>query len=593
MGQFFKFLFASCLGVILAMLVVGGIGLIVVTSFASSADKPPKIRPNTVIKLTFDQPIPDRTNNVQYTGFDPNASEVVGLQDMLRLIEHAKDDDNIKGIYIESTGMASTGWASANALHDALADFKDSGKFIVSYSDYYTQGVYYMSSTADQIIANPFGIIDFRGIAAQVPFFKEMLDKIGVDMQVLYAGKFKSATEPYRRTDMSEENKLQVREYLTAIYDTFLSNINETRDIPVAELHRIADEFAAFQPSDAVELGIIDAAGYQEDAVKFMREKMGLDDDEEVRMISIEKYFASKPFEEDFSIKDKIAIVYAEGTIIDGKGEYGSVGSKRYTDILQDIRDNDRVKAVVLRVNSPGGSTTASERLLHQVNLLKDAGKPVIVSMGDYAASGGYFISCTADTILAEPNTLTGSIGVFIAFPSVQELLNDKIGITFDTVKTGAYAAGLNPVFDLSEAEKRKLQAKADTEYEAFLNRVAEGRGMTRDQVHEIAQGRVWTGAKAKELGLVDEVGDLEKSLEIAANMAGLEQYRILEYPRTKDPFQQLIESFMEDNEFNVSNEQILRMKLGDWYPHYKMLKEMHDAQGGVQARLPFVIPFE
>ncbi len=592
MGQFFKFLLASCLGVFLAMIVIFGIGFAVIAGIANSANKPAKISPNTVLRLTFDQPIPDRTNNIQVTSFSPNDGEIIGLQDMLRLIERAKDDDNIKGIFIESVGMNSTGWATANALHDALADFKDSGKFIVAYSDYYSQGIYYLASNADYIVANPLGIVDFRGIAAEVPFFKEMLDKIGVDVQVFYAGKFKSATEPYRRTNMSEENKLQVREYLDAIYETFLTDIAEARNMDVTALRKISNDYAAFQPNDAAELRVIDAVGYRDDVLQFMRKKMGLGEKESVKTTSIQNYLASNPLDKDYSVKNKIAIVYAEGTIVDGKGEYGSTGSKRYVDILQDIRKNDRIKGVVLRVNSPGGSVTASENILREVNLLKEAGKPVVVSMGDYAASGGYYIACVGDTIVAEENTLTGSIGVFITIPNMQGLLNDKLGITFDTVRTGDFSVGITPVFAMNEAEKQKIQAMTNATYEAFLQRVADGRGMTRDQVHEIAQGRVWTGAKAKELGLVDVVGDLNTSLEIAANLAGIEQYRIEEYPRTKDPFQQLLESLLNEDKMMVSQEQLIRMKLGNWYPYYKTLQEVHDTRG-VQARLPFVIPVE
>lgn len=591
MGQFFKFLFASCLGVFLALIALFGIGVAVIAGIASNAEKPAEIKPNTVLHLKFDQVIPDKTNNVQVTSFNPNDDKIVGLQDMLRLIEHAKDDDKIKGIFIESVGL-SAGWASSDMLHDALQDFKDSGKFITSYADLYTQGSYYVASTADYIVVNPLGYVDFRGISAQVPFFKNMLDNIGVKVQVFYAGKFKSATEPYRRTNMSDESKLQVRAYLDEIYASFLSDISASRNIDIDELRKIADDYAAFQPEKAAELKVVDAAGYRDDVLAYMRDKIGLDEGEKVRMTSLENYFASNPLDKNYSVKDKIAIVYAEGTIIDGKGEYGSTGSTKYVDILQDVRKDDRVKAVVLRVNSPGGSVTASENIWREVKLLKESGKPVVVSMGDYAASGGYYIACIGDKIVAEPNTLTGSIGVFLTIPSIQGLLNDKIGINMDTVKTGKYSVGISPLMDVDADEGKILQASADATYEVFLKRVAEGRGMTRDQVNEIAQGRVWTGTKGKEIGLVDEVGDMDRALEIAAELAGLESYRTTEYPRTKDPFQQFIESFMQEDEMSVSTDQLVRMKLKDWYPYYKTMKDIHDTRG-VQARLPFVIPFK
>ncbi len=592
MGQFFKFLLASCLGVFLAMIALVGIGTIIIASIVSSAEKPPRIEPNTVLHLTFGQQVPEKTNNIQVFTFDPNQDKILGLQDMLRAIEQAKSDDNIKGIFLEAPNGVAAGLATSSKLREALHDFKSSGKFIVAYSDYYTQGAYYLATTADEIIVNPMGLIDFRGFSSEIPFFKNLFDKIGLKMEIFYAGKYKSATEPYRRINMSEENRFQVREYLNQIYADFLQNISKSRGLSVAELHKIANGYEAFHPDDALRLKMVDKVGYRDDALNALREKLGLEKEEKVKLASIEKYFQGNPPKTDYKVKDKVAIVYAEGTILDGKTEYGSVGSQNYAKILQEVRKDSRVKAVVLRINSPGGSTIASENIWYELKQIKDAGKPIIVSMGDYAASGGYYIACLADSIVAEPNTLTGSIGVFATIPIVQGLMNDKLGINFDTVKTGNFANGISPVFQMSEGEKKILQARTDKTYELFLQRVAEGRGMTRDQVHEIAQGRVWTGLKAKEIGLVDELGDLDKALEIAANVAGIEGYRVTEYPRTKDPFQQFLESFLEPEESTIRTDQMIKNKFGDWYPYYQTLKEIHDTKG-VQARLPFVIPFK
>lgn len=589
MGQFFKFLFASCLGVFLALIALFGIGMIVLSSIASSVDKPEKISPNTVLHLTFEQPIPEKTNNIQVVSFNPQQDKILGLQDMLRAIEQAKTDDNIKGIFLEAPMGINGGLTTTTVLRETLEDFKSGGKFVIAYSDYYTQGSYYLATTADEIIVNPMGFVDFRGFAATIPFFKNLMDKLDIKAQVFYAGKFKSATEPYRRTNMSEESKMQTREYLNQIYQNFLTEIATDRGIPVADLHKIADQYQAFHTDEALRLKMVDKVGYRDDAMAALREKLGLGEKENVKLAKIERYFKANPPSSDYNVKDKIAVVYAEGTILDGKTEYGTIGSENYSKILKDVLKDDRVKAVVLRVNSRGGSTVASENIWYDIMEIKKAGKKVVVSMGDYAASGGYYISCLADTIVAEPSTLTGSIGVFAIIPSIQGLLNNKLGINFDTVKTASLAHGITGIYDLNETEKKILQARTDKSYELFLQRVADGRNMTRDQVHEIAQGRVWTGEKAKEIGLVDALGGLDEAMEIAKNMAGLESYRVTEYPRTKDPFQQFLETFLEQE--SVASDQVIKTKLGDWYPYYKMLQEIHDSKG-VQARLPFIIPF-
>mgnify|MGYP005838549631 FL=1 len=590
MGQFFKFLLASCLGVFLALIALFGIGAIVIAGIANRADKPAKVQPNSVLHLTFPQPVPEKTNNIQVVSFKPSDSKIMGLHDMLRALEQAQADDNIKGVFLDAPNGVLAGMATVNSLRDALEAFHAAGKFIVAYGDYYTQGSYYLATTSDAIVLNPNGLVDFRGFSAQVPFYKNMFDKIGLSIEVFYAGKYKSATEPFRRTNMSAESREQVREYLEDTYGEFLADIARTRGKNVAEIRSLADSYAGFQPDKALEAGVVDELGYREDAMKFMRGRLGLKDDEKVKLVTLTNYFKSNPLKPDYSVKDKIAIVYAEGTILDGKAEYGSVGSTNYLKILQEVRRDKRVKAVVLRVNSPGGSAIASENIWYEVQQIKNSGRPVVVSMGDYAASGGYYIACLADTIVAEPVTLTGSIGVFSTIPNAQKMLNDKLGINFDTVSTGPFSTGITPVITMSEAERKLLQARTDQSYEFFLQRVAEGRGMSRDKVHEIAQGRVWTGLRAKEIGLVDEIGDLNRALEIAANMAGMSKYRITEYPRTKEPFQQFLESLTGGDEAAVET-LLLRQKFGDWYPYYQTLKEIHDAKG-VQARLPFVIPF-
>lgn len=590
MGQFWKFLFASCLGVFLAMILMTVIGITIISSIASSAEKPPKVSPNTVLHLKFENAIPEKTNNVEEIAFSLKETKVVGLTDILKVLKEAKEDDNIKGILIE-TDAISSGLATARVVRNGLVDFKKSGKFVYAYGEYCSQGAYYMASVADQVWVNPQGMIDFRGFAQVIPFFKNMLDKIGVKMEVFYAGKFKSATEPFRRTDMSPENRQQTREYLDEAYRIFLEDIAANRKMSVAELKGIADGYLATDPTDAKRLKMIDATAHRDEVMSKIRQKLGLKEGDKVNLLKLEDYFLSRPPATDYSTKDKIAVVYAEGNIVDGKGDVGSIGDEKYTKVLQQVRSDSRVKAVVLRVNSGGGSSLASENILQEVKLLQQSGRTVIVSMGDYAASGGYYIAASADTIVAEPNTLTGSIGVFSIFPVAKELLNNKLGITVDTVKTGRFAQGLTPFYEPSPEEAKILQNLTNRTYETFLQRVSEGRNMTRDQVNEIAQGRVWTGTKAKQLGLVDLLGGLDDAVKIAAQKAGVKNYRTVEYPYIKDSWQRLLDEVMGQSE-EVRTERMMKKSLRDWYPYYKFAKEIQDSKG-VQARLPFMIPFK
>ncbi len=588
MKQFFKFIFASCLGVILASGVVFLIGALVVSSLAGKENKPKSIHPNTLLKISFNQPIPELTNNLEMNPFDLKNQQILGLNDIVKTIEYAKTDNKIKGILLDLQSLG-TGVATASVLRDALLDFKESGKFIVANSKYYTQGSYYIASVADKVYLNPFGSVDFHGIAAMVPFFKKMMDKIGVKMQVFYAGDFKSATEPFRRYDMSEKNKLQLREYLEPVYTKYLSDIGESRNKTVAELRAIADGLKVGNADDAVALGLVDAAAFKDELIADLKERMGLDEKDKLQTVSLSDYSRNARKKKDYSIKDKIAVVFAEGSIVVGKGEPGSIGDDKYTKILRKLRKDDKVKAIVLRVNSGGGSALSSENILREVTLAKEAGKKVVVSMGDYAASGGYYISCGADKIVAEPNTLTGSIGVFMMVVNARQLMNDKLGISFDTVKTTRYSTGFNSFFELSEGEQKMLQASTLDIYEKFLKRVADGRHMTRDDVHKIAQGRIWTGIRAKEIGLVDELGGLDDAIKIAADLSGLEKYRPTYFPKMKEPLQQFIEELTGKDE-GISA-RVLQKELGQYYPYYSFVKEVTEMKG-VQARLPVLIEF-
>ncbi len=591
MNQFFKFLFASCLGTFLALVLLFFFGIMTLSGIASSAMEKEKtpIKANSVLELKFEQPIPEKTNNMPLDPFNFDQEDVLGLTDMVKTIRHAKEDPDIKGIYINAMDL-SAGRASSNSLREALLDFKSSGKFVVAYANFYTQNAYYVASAADEVLLNPIGAVDFRGLSSMIMFFKGMLDKLDVQMRIFYAGKFKSATEPFRLEKMSEENRLQVREYVKALYDDMIADISASRKISDDNLRRIADNYDGRSAKTALSSGLVDRIAYEDEALSLLKSKVGLGDKEKLNRIKAEAYYESRVKKIDLSSKDKIAVVYAEGTIMDGeKGEPGEVLDGKYVKMLRKIREDKTVKAVVLRINSPGGSVLASENILREVNLCKEAGKPIVVSMGDVAASGGYYIACQADSIFAEPNTITGSIGVFGVVPILQKTMKENLGITMDTVRTGRYSAFGTPFLDFSPEESRMIQERVEWIYNDFLEKVAKGRKMTVAQVDSIAQGRVWAGKKAREIGLVDAMGDLDRAIASAAKLAKLGKYRTTEFPRTKTGIEQLIEKF--DRSGSNSDDEIramlIRSELGDMYPVYKMLRDAHRNQG-IQARLPY-----
>ncbi len=589
MKKFFTFMFASCLGFILALGLLTLIGIGLINRQAKKAV--PQVKTNSVLQLDFSKAIPEKTNNVAVNNsplnFQFETGDVVGLYDMTRAIRKAKTDSKIKGIFLDLTG-SSIGSATASVVRDALIDFKESGKFIYSYSDNYTQGTYYLASSADSIFANPRGAgVDFRGMAASIPFFKDMLDRLGVKMQVVYVGNFKSATEPFRMNQMSPDNKLQVREYLDGLYNIYLEDISSARKIPVEQLKNIANEYKIRNAEDAIEVGFVDKLCYRGEMVDFLKEKLGLDDDKKVKTTSIGLYASTlKP-----SIgKDKVAVVFAEGSIVDGNGEAGSIGGKKYAKLIRKIRKDKKVKAIVLRVNSGGGSAFASEEIWHEIELAKKQGLPVITSMGDVAASGGYYIACNSDTIFAEPNTITGSIGIFGMIPSVQTMLKNKVGVEFDTVKTGQFATGISPFFNMSPKEEAIVQEMVDEGYELFLKRVGEGRGMNREETNKVAQGRVWTGEAALKNGLVDVLGGLEDAIALAAKKADLDKYKVAQYPVAKNPFSAFLENLTgKSASAQIKNEMIEDEIGSEGYQLYQMMKEAKNATG-IQARMPFEI---
>lgn len=588
-------LFASCLGVILAMVAITFISIAIVGSIASSVDKSESVESNSILRLTFDREIPEYTNNVESQSFSSlrSNSKTLGLHDVADAIKRAKDDDKIKGILIEPENLTLGGFASARTLRQALVEFKKSGKFIYASSKYYTQGSYYMSSVADQVYLNPLGIMEVKGFSVQTSFYKNMLDRLGVNMQIFYAGKFKGATEPFRLTKFSPENKLQYHEFLKDFYSIWLSDVSASRKINPIDLKNTIDNYLADSPENAKKFGLVDQVAYRQDLMEALRKKMGLEKSESVHFANIYQYASSNPAKLDLSAKDKIAVLYAEGAVVDGKGNNGSIGDLRYVKAIEDIAADDHIKAIVLRINSGGGSALSSETMWYALTKAKASGKKLIVSMGDYAASGGYYIACMADSIFAEPNTVTGSIGVFSVIPSIEKAMGDKLGVTFDSIKTGPFATGLTPFFNLSPAEGQKMQTSTERMYELFLKRVADGRHMQRDAVHEIAQGRVWSGQDAIGIGLVDKLGGLDKAIAAAAKMAGLKKYRTTNYPRLKEPLQQFISEFLEDeNGQETRMLQVVKKEFPQWAPAYRLFSDLKRSNG-MQARIMVTVPFE
>ncbi len=550
MGQFFKFVFASCLGVTLAIFALiiffsAGLG-----ALASKGDtEMVEVKDNTILHITLDKTLPELTNNIEASTADFFAKDKLpSIHNAISSIERAANDSKIKGIFIQLTGV-SQGLTQIEALHNALMDFKKRGKFIYAYSDSYSQGEYYIASTADSIFLNPNGGIDWKGFASQIPFFKDLSDRLGVKWQIYYAGQFKSATESLRLDKMSDQNKLQTRAYISTIYNNFLTDVSMARSIPVNTLQNYADTYACRTAHDALNTKMVDKLAYYDEVLQTLRTKTGLKTSDKVKVISLEDYTnAYKPASSDS--KDKIAIVYAEGSIVESNGEAvknGEIEGNRYAKIIRNLRNDANVKAIVLRVNSGGGSAFASDVIWHELTLARQQGKVVVSSFGDVAASGGYYIAMASDSIFAEPNTITGSIGVFSVIPGLQNALKSKLGVSFDTVKTGKYAAGINLWYNINDDEGKLLQQSTDSIYEKFLNRVAVCRNKTRDQVHAVAQGRVWSMPQAIEMGLVDRTGNLETAIECAAKKAGLKSFKRAEYPKVKDSFSSFIDKITKN----------------------------------------------
>jgi protease-4 len=580
-------MFASMAGFFLMFIIFFFIMIGILMSVASLSKKEIVIVPkNTVLQLKFNEVIPDRSSNNPFETinfFSFQVSNPTGLNEILKSIKKAETDENIKGIYLDLSSVPS-GIATVEEIRNALLDFKKSGKFIISYAEVYTQKAYYLASVADSIYLNPEGIVEFKGLNGEVMFYKGLLEKLSVDIQIIRHGKFKSAVEPFVLDKMSDANKEQTLKYLSSIWNHLLDGISDSRKISKDDLNMIADSFRVQKAADAVTNKLADRLVYKDELLALLRTKLGIGEKDKISLMSITKYVnAPDKSKKITKSKNKIAIIYALGQIESGKGDDKTIGSDRISEAIRIARLDSTVKAIVFRVNSPGGSALASDVIWREIALAKKV-KPVVASMGDVAASGGYYISCAATKIIADPSTITGSIGVFGMVPNLKGLFNEKLGITFDNVKTNNYADFGTVSRALTISEKDIYQKDVENIYLTFIKHVAEGRNMSTDQVDSIGQGRVWSGADAKNIGLIDEFGGLDTAILIAAKLAKIEDYKIMSLPIQKDPFRQLIESLS-----GGSDDAFLKKELGDAYEYYQYILDVKNMKG-VQARLPYFI---
>ncbi len=587
MKQFFKFLLATVLGVFLTFLIIFFIFMGMIASLGKSEPQP--VAENSIFHLKLNSEIVERSSDNPFENFNPMSftpTQTIGLNDLLKNIQKAKLDENIEGIFLDMS-FTMAGWASMHEIRNALLDFKESGKFIIAYGDFLSQGAYYLASVADEVYLNPEGAIDFVGLNAEVVFLKNMLEKIGVDMQVIRYGKYKSAGEPFFREDLSAENRDQMQAYLSSMWNAVIKDVSEQRNMSVNELNSIADAFQTRTPEGALEAGMIDGIAYKDEIMDNMKARLELDENKEVNLVNFTKY-KKAPLPDSMlptGKREKIAIIYGSGNIVMESDNDLTMGANRVAKAIRTARKDTTVKAIVFRVNSPGGSALASEVMLREVMLAVEE-KPVVVSMGDVAASGGYYVACYADKIIANPNTITGSIGVFGIVPNMKEMFNDKLGVTFDNVKTNELADLGSVSRPLSRSERQIIQEQIDRVYETFIHHVAEGRGLTVASVDSIAQGRVWSGIDAQRVGLIDDFGGLNFAIEQAAELADIESYRTIEYPEQKDLFEQIMEGF------GSVEARYVKAKLGNAYPIYQKLNQATE-NSGILMRMPYDVQID
>jgi protease-4 len=586
MKNFLKYTLATITGIILTSILFFIVLLASLSALVASGDKAVSIKENSVLVLKAGSTTPDRGNQNPFSGFDLFNMTITsnpGLNEILRNIEKASADSKIKGILIEN-GLLPTGWATTEEIRNAVENFRKKGKFVISYTDYIlTQDCYYLSTAADKIYINPGSMVDFKGLSSEVMFYKKALEKIGVEVQVTRHGKFKGAVEPFILDKLSDENRAQIKDYTGSIWKQVIEDISKSRGIPAEQLNRIADNLDGNMATKALESKLVDGLMYRESLIDTLKSLSGIGADKDLELVSMTKYNKVPDPNKTVSIKNRIAVIYAEGNIVTGKGNDNNIGGNSYADVIRKERKDTSVKAIVLRVNSPGGVAIAADIMWRELELASRV-KPVVVSMGNYAASGGYFISAPATKIYADPTTITGSIGVFGLIPNAGKLLEQKLGLSTEIVNTNKNSDFPSMYRPMNSYEKEIMQLSIERIYSDFVSKVASGRKMTSQSVDSIGQGRVWSGTSALKIGLIDEIGGLEDAIKGAAELAGVEKYSIRELPVIEDPYTKLLSQL--GGEIRMK---ILIRELGESVKYYNMVQELKDLSG-IQARLPYFI---
>lgn len=585
MAQFFKYFFAALLALIVFS-VLSFFLLIGIAGALASKDAV-QLEAHSVLYLDLSKPLQEQSKENPFaplTGDEPYTQP--GVYDLIQLLDHAAYNDQIDGLYLKIGGNAN-GFATNEELRNAIGSFKDAGKFVLAYGEVIPQQAYHVATMAEKIYCHPKGGLDWTGLGLEYIFFKKALDRLDIQPQIFYAGKFKSATEPFREEKMTEPNKIQSTELLEGIYSHLLQSTAESRKLSVDDLRKMADSNSLRTAQDAVRAGLLDGYRYEDEVKEEIKRKTDASSIEKIKFVSLSKY-AEAVSALSGKGTDRITVIYAQGDIVDGEGSEEQIGGNKFRTYIRKARLDDKTKAIVIRINSGGGSAMASENMWREIELAKKD-KPVVVSFGDVAASGGYYMACNADSIFVLPNTITGSIGVFSIIPNLQGFFSEKLGVTFDGVETGPYANAPTVTEPLSPMQKRYLQEGVDSIYHTFLSRVAEGRKMTVAAVDSIGQGRIWTGTQAIKLGLADRIGGMDAAMEAAASLAKLESYRIRQFPERQNWLEKLTGNFSQ----NVAKNKLKEEIGSDWYKLYEEWKAMQASFGKTQAKLPFQLIFK
>jgi protease-4 len=548
---------------------------------AASTEKTVSIPDNTILRIEVsgnisEREVDDPLAELSFPGMGPLE---MGLKEIKQAIRHAASDDKIKGIYLEPK-FFTAGFASLEEIRNELERFKESGKFIVSYSEFYMEKGYYLASVADEIYLSPdFGNLEFNGLNVEVAFIKGTLDKLGIEPQIFRVGEYKSAVEPFIRKDLSPANEEQITSFVNAIYDHVLHQIGDSRGLSYDEVKNISDSMLVRNASDAEKYQLITKTAYLNEITTILKDKLSLGEEDDLNMVSYRKY--NKSYKDAEYVKDRVAVIIGTGTITSGKGDNRSIGSEQYIELIRDARKNSRVKAIVIRINSGGGSALASDVIWKEIQLASQE-KPVIASLSDVAASGGYYLAMGCDSIVASPTTITGSIGIFGMLFNMQGLMENKLGITFDDVNTGHFSNLYTITRPLTPYEKQIIQSSVEEGYETFTTKAAQGRNMSQDDLLKIASGRVWSGVEAKEIGLIDSFGSLEDAISMAAEKAQIEEYKVVYYPAQKTVLEQIMSDLSDDVQTKW-----MKIKTGHLYPYLEMIRDI-DSYIGVQARMPY-----